>query len=297
MHSCDSSYARSGKRTDELRRTTLSDKALQEIGLQSNDDPKYSNSPLFALPRALEQARVSNTIPLTGFLEPVVVPRFDPYRSTVISPDHMLCGVAINTITAAFSLLRTKEYRKLVDRRICDALNRNSLIPQDRIYNESGKGKSLYSTSMSGTFCILLVADAVLRGVVLEMVVQGPVPACFISVVELVTILRRLIAMTYWIPDIEIDGIGAMNDVNAEDGTRHIQKLESCALAYVKKCNNICRLSKAARDQLDKPNVHRLVSFTRIRIGVWLLMGQICLNVSGKCKLGMGRAQAWQVVV
>lgn len=166
---------------------------------------KSSMSPLFTLRSSLMEAARTAVIPLTENGVPVVKPIFDPYRSTLISPDHLLAGIAINILTVGFLLLPNDHYRQLADLFLCDALDKNSVIKQNKVY--SLDDKKLYSTTISGTFCILVFSGAVFTE--LSHILSKDSSSAlwtktakklFTKTVEIIVLFRDIVARTHWHP-------------------------------------------------------------------------------------------------
>ena len=129
---------------------------LNFLGMESPFFRMRCNILLRILNERLNDARSSQQVPLTTFGHPVFEASFDPYRSALVAPDHLLSGNAINILKTCFLMISSREQRVQIDARICDGLRRNSLITQRNIFDV--KNNKLYSTTISGTFCTLFVA-------------------------------------------------------------------------------------------------------------------------------------------
>jgi hypothetical protein len=102
VHSRASSFCRDGKRIKNVRSGLVSSSLLQALGLKSPVDE--SHCPLHTLSDALLKAR--SQVPLTDCGVPIVPSVFDPYRSCMIAPDHLLFGLAQNGINATIALCK-----------------------------------------------------------------------------------------------------------------------------------------------------------------------------------------------
>jgi hypothetical protein len=72
-----------------LREENTATQELNTLGFQPTFD--VIENPLHALSEAIKEARY--LIPLTNGGAPVVPALFDPYRSSVVAPDHLLFGL------------------------------------------------------------------------------------------------------------------------------------------------------------------------------------------------------------
>ena len=74
--------------------------------------------------------------------------------------------------------------------------------------------------------------------------------------VEILCKLQKLVALTNWWPQKEIDGINAERMVRQ---ARHmyLADLSSMSKDYVKSVDEVCSRSSQSKQQLDKPNLHR----------------------------------------
>ena len=125
--------------------------------MKQESSGKVSDSPLLLLYQKPRRAQSSGKIPIACCGHPIFNATFDPYRSVLVAPDHLLSGNAINIVTTCFMLLHDEEAMRHVESRICDALRANNLVIQNKLFDF--KGKKLLSTSISGVFSTLVVAD------------------------------------------------------------------------------------------------------------------------------------------
>ncbi|PXF41580.1 hypothetical protein BWQ96_08694 [Gracilariopsis chorda] len=233
-----------------LRNSVIDDDHANRLDMRSNESFADSSAPLVAFQRELDRKRdeIPNSI---GGL-PVVSGLFDSYRSNVIAPDHLLTGVTKNVLDACFAALGSRDARLKADVSLCSALRDNGLIRQTSVYNV--KEKKLHSMTLSGTYCLLLVAAAVfprwLRGVNDEL--------C-----ELLEDLQQLVGLTFWWPTMEADGREACDYVWAREGASYMEDLQTLSKGYVAKVDKFWKKCAESGDLLakvlDKPNLHRLI--------------------------------------
>ena len=261
IHSADSCFARHAERTKALRSSGISDVELNALGLNGNDDAARKASPFVSFSRDLKNAFQKTTIPMTEHNVPVVNPKFDPYRSMLVAPDHLLAGNAINILTLAFKSLPTATRRNQVDGLICSLLRTNRLVPETRIYNSSTS--SMYTASISATFSILLIASPVFKEVVDNLScpqeISNVSKRALFLIVQNLSLFSKLVSKTYWYQKLHVDGLDQVERYNREDGTAHMADLERHCKMYIQNCNNLCRSSTMAGKELDKPNIHRLL--------------------------------------
>jgi hypothetical protein len=99
FHSRASSFC-DGRRIKSVRSGLVFSSLLQTLGLKSPVDE--SHCPLHALSDALSKVRIQG--PLTDCGVPVVPSVFDPYRSCMVTPDHLLFGLSQVVINATIAL-------------------------------------------------------------------------------------------------------------------------------------------------------------------------------------------------
>ncbi|PXF42873.1 hypothetical protein BWQ96_07381 [Gracilariopsis chorda] len=230
-----------------LRNSGIDDDHSNRLGMRSNESFSDSSAPLVAFQRELERKRdeISNSM---GGL-PVVSGLFDSYRSNVLAPDHLLTGLAKNVLEACFAALGSRDARLKADVSLCSALRDNGLIRQTSVYNV--KEKKLHSMTLSGTYCLLLVAAAVfprwLRGLNDEL--------C-----ELLEDLQQLVGITFWWPTMEDDGQEACDYVWAREGASYMEELQTLSKGYIAKVDKFWKKCAESGDLLaevlDKPNLY-----------------------------------------
>ena len=106
--------------------------------------------------------------------------------------------------------------------------------------------------TLSEVFCVLSTAVPVMRMITWD-VANGDVAR---DCVEILCKLQKLVALTNWWPQKEIDGINAERMVRQ---ARHmyLADLSSMSKDYVKSVDEVCSRSSQSKQQLDKPNLHR----------------------------------------
>jgi hypothetical protein len=151
VHSKATAFCRSVQRMKSLRAEELSSQELTSLGFQPTFNA--ADYPLHALSDALCAARMH--VPLTEGGLPVVPAVFDPYRSSMVAPDHLLFGLAQDVIRATIAVC-TPRARRIADVLMTSSLRNNKLGKQSQIINPSSA--SVNSMGMSDMFAVLLVA-------------------------------------------------------------------------------------------------------------------------------------------
>jgi hypothetical protein len=139
-----------------LREDSTAIQELNTLGLQPTFD--LFDNPLHALSEALKEARY--LVPLTNSGAPKIPALFDPYRSSVVAPDHLLFGLTQDVLRA------TLNHCSPSTQKICDYLIRTTLSSHDlgkhrQVINVSYT--SINSMGMSEMFPVLLVAPTSLE--------------------------------------------------------------------------------------------------------------------------------------
>ena len=115
---------------------------LDNIGVSNSD------APLMKMADAIK--RVKN-IPKTSDGKPVVPNCFDPYRFSLISPDHVFLGLISNAMNVFLKLLKPAA-RERFDKTLTAILKHNGLFGRSTILSSE---KSIMKTTISETFAIL----------------------------------------------------------------------------------------------------------------------------------------------
>jgi hypothetical protein len=156
VHSKATSFCRSIYRMKILLEENNSTQELNTLGFQPNLD--VIENPLHALSEAPKEARY--LVPLTNGGAPVVRALFNPYRSSVVAPYHLLFGLAQDVLRA------TLIHCSPSARKICDYLIRKTLISHDLGKHRrviTATSASIKSMGMSEMFAVLLVAPTSLE--------------------------------------------------------------------------------------------------------------------------------------
>jgi hypothetical protein len=141
-----------------LREENTATQELNTLGFQ----PTFNaiENQLHALSEALKEARY--LVPLTKGGAPIVPALFDPCRSSVVAPGHLLFGLAQDVLRATLIHCFPSA------RKICDYLIRTNLTSHDlgkHIQVINASSATINSMVMSEMFAVLLVAPTSLESV------------------------------------------------------------------------------------------------------------------------------------
>jgi hypothetical protein len=134
-----------------VRSSKARDIDLSELGFKPDFDT--TNYPLHFLSQKLRVCR--NRIPLTDGGARVVPGMFEPYRSSVIAPDHLLFGLA-RGILRAMLIQYIPHMRKHTETLIMKALRVGRLGRQRELFNAATA--TLHQMGMSDVFAVLLLS-------------------------------------------------------------------------------------------------------------------------------------------
>lgn len=249
IHSRNNSFARCLKSHEELRKFKSTEASLKKVGMQSRSDNEIDGKPLLMLSKQLRDIRSS--IPKTSNGLPVVSGIFDPYQSCAIAPDHLLSGVGKNTLLVAFRSLSPGrcQYTNAV---FMDALKSNGLVGRGSLYNTDSK--KLYPITMSATFCAVTIAPAVFR------VGSGnSSPSIPAKILQLVDCFADLVSSVYWSPKPGTDGSAATDILESGGKGDFITSIMTKAKHYVSTVHEVCVSHPNLGEELDKPNLHRIL--------------------------------------
>ena len=253
LHASNSSVLRTGERHLALRESGIDDEDCNLLGMFGNERVDSKTCPLLVLQCELEKVR--SYIRKADHGGPVVTGLFDPYRSNLVAPDHLLSGLAIDVMGLAFDILPSTEWKQRMDQMICSALAENGLVRQKSVYNVS-KG-NLHSMSLSATFCTLLCCVPVYRCIMKAILTMGPSQKRVLQAIET---LHKLISLTYWWPQRGVDPPEDFNYFKQGDiSSLYTADLQELAKSYVVQVNVLCGEVEAARKRMDKPNLHRML--------------------------------------
>ena len=251
----DPAYRRTKDRMRLLRAALdCEESTLQDVGLKILTDEQLSQLPLHLLSDKLDMAQ--ERILRTRDNVPVTNTSFDSYQSCAIAPSHILYGVTKNIINANIRCC-TPAQRKEVDRLLFKVLSSCDTIKEQVIIDVANM--KLHSMSISNTFSVLLIAPWAFR-----VVLQLDRPDVFLEQNSKQTLLlfalykfRELYTETTFLPLLELDGLGAVNEMNNSE--LYFNRLKLMCVTYVDIVNQLCGLDNEIAYELDKPNIHRLV--------------------------------------
>jgi hypothetical protein len=153
VHSRASSFFSDGKRIKSVRSGLVSSRLLQTLVLKSTVDE--SHFPMHTLREAL--SKVSSKVPLTDCGVPVVPSVFDPYRSCLFVPDHLLFGLPQDAINATIAQCSPR-VRVTAEGLMRGAKCLQNLGSQKQLFSRTSL--SLHSTNTSDMFAVLLFAPS-----------------------------------------------------------------------------------------------------------------------------------------
>ena len=252
IHSCNSSAVRFGDRHWALRESGVDNDDCRFLGMCENAKVSNESCPLLVLQVEMEKHRPAIAIASDGV--PVVPGLFDAYRSNFVAPDHLLTGVSKNILSLSFCSLPSKAWKQRMDELVCSALAENGLITHRTVFDVSRN--NLLTMTLSGTFCLLLVAVPIFETIVNRIAERDEI---YKEVLEAMRCLQELIGLTYWWPKVGRDSPGDVSFFYEDNKAGYFAKLQSLACSYVLKANDLCTRMQLAMSHLDKPNLHRLL--------------------------------------
>ena len=155
------SFIRNEQRLKELRSGELVETELRDLGMEGSSSFESSVRPLHNLNEAL--AAVRGQVPLTKTGKRVVASIFDPYRSSIIAPDHLFLGITHNVLNAVLKVAPVS-MRRVAHVLIRECLEKDFLVHQSEVFNLSNA--VVHSMSISAMYSILLVAPCSFRNAV-----------------------------------------------------------------------------------------------------------------------------------
>lgn len=219
----------------------LSDATIQRLGIQPN------TTNLFSL-YSLECNIISTKIQKTEMGEPVLFSSFDSYRSLLIGPDHLIYGLAKNSINAVLSILPSTEYLKSYEKIAITVLGDARTSFQRRLLNLDER--CLLSLSITDVFALLNVSEYCFFAAIMS--VEGVPPTreqtrvsdtCF-SIVQLVGSLSELASRIWFRPRILDDGPHVVQKYNEKYGIPYLRETQEKIESYIRRMNNISSYSK-----------------------------------------------------
>jgi hypothetical protein len=151
IHSKSTAFSRSVPRMHNVRAENSNTHDLAALGFKKAFN--IADYPLHALSSALSEAR--GQVPVTDQNEPVVPAVFDPYRSSLVAPDHLLFGLTQDVLRSTIALC-SPQARNIADVLMRSTLSCNGLTKQRQIINPASA--SINAMGMSDLFAVLLIA-------------------------------------------------------------------------------------------------------------------------------------------
>ncbi len=267
----------------------------------------YSNSVIHNLRQEMMVEKKS--VPTSGSI-PVVPGDLDPYRASLIAPDHLLTGHLRDCINLAFRLLPSKKHRASCECFMAGYLSSCGLPTQNRLYDH--EKKYLFSMSMSEIYALGLVAEfGFVAGCAELQRLHPSLPSisekCK-SAIALVGSCSALISSLWYLPDLKRDGEASVKKFDELQGQASIFRIQREAFNHIEKVRLLCtmddddvilldetRLEKSLKAKLsktlsecltaikivDKPNLHRLlelVTTTLPMVGHVARIGELSLE-------------------
>lgn len=271
IHGRASAFCREARRVRSVRHGESSASVLQLLGLKQSVNE--TNCPLHVLSSALAKCRPE--VPLTDCGVPVVPAVFDPYRSSMVAPDHLLAGLARDVINATVTMC-TPEIRRNTESLMRDALRDHNLGRQSELI--SLPKAVLHTMNLSEVYAVLLVAPyCFMTSLMLKTggkndvgsssEPRSKIPRIGNKQVEQIKVLivliemfQTLVGQTQYRPSAHTDGLQAVSEFNEGNGKSRLDTLFNLACAYISELHKVCTtFPKAVREHLSKPNVHRLL--------------------------------------
>ena len=244
-----STHARSKYRNASTRKDAT-ETQLRTLGLAAEEG---EDLPFHVLSTSLEA--VQEEVPKTENGVSVVPAIFDPYRSAVIAPDHLLSGLAQDVLNACISAASPR-IREVAELQILGALKKFRMGRQNRLFGTN----NLLSMNMSDIFSVLLIAPMAFENAARMMDGKGEGHReKFDGAVKLVVMFQKLVSCISFMPVWWKDGPHEVETADGEGGRN--EYILGRTVDYVETLNEYCRKVKGAGAHLDKPNVHRLVEF------------------------------------
>ncbi len=243
---------------------------------------------------------------------------FDPYRASLVVPDHLLTGHMRDCLSLAFRLLPNALYRKEVHRVVPHFLKGIGIIA-NRLFDE--ENKSLYSLSMSALYSTALIAEiAFRRGCTIpaKNTINNTAPSeTCMKAISLLGSCARLITALWRLPGQNEDFTCNSNALSATQGKIYVSDVQKETDRHMERVRNIYEMKDtdtiALEDQncprrqrlvlikqnmecslavkwLDKPNLHRLYELaycTLPTVGHISVVGELVLE---KAHQGLKRA-------
>ena len=257
VHCADPAFRRTKRRMRLIRDAARGrESTLQYFGLSKLSDEELRQLPLHRLSDRLEE--VQDQIPRTTDSLPVVNACFDPYQSCVVAPSHVLYGLTQNVLNANIRAC-TPQQRKRVDKIIFSVLsNVGGTTEHNLINHETAK---LYTMTITNTFSVLLVAPWAFRITLdrkLTSHIDGEEDSQGLLLYALYQ-MRALYTETFFLPTKERDGLGVVQSMDEAHYEEYHNRLKRKCVRYVQLIDRLCCFGGTIPQELDRPNVHRLL--------------------------------------
>ena len=192
--------------------------------------------------------------PTTSSGREVVSTVFDSYLSTVMLPDHLLTGLIKNVFEVCFTCLQSNGERQQFDKFICNNIFQSGLPSIDTLLVFSGdRLSSLTNLSMSGWFCVLLIAADVFNSY------GRAIASNVINPFHLPKLLQRVVSLLYWYPSTRTDTPSDFDYFYTNNGEQYKRDLFMASRFHLSSVNDYIKHGGRLGKVLDKPNAHRLV--------------------------------------
>ena len=246
-----------------------------------------------------ETEDISSIGHLITTLQTVVHPYFDPYRSLLVAPDHLLFGLAKDSINAVLSVLPDNSYVTAFELAARSYLIDARLKTQKAIVNKYTK--TLSTISISEVFPLLMISEEAFRTAFM-IVNCSPrednwkITTVCLRAVGLIGSLARICARIWFRPRLFEDGIDVIRRFNANHGVSYLRETQAQVEVHIRLMRDVCTyknkdideykrlgkandaISKRRRNGIEKelrsvgtivqvldcPNVHRLLEMAHV---------------------------------
>lgn len=246
------SRKRTFKKVDDISRSCTSVEGRQ-IGMSN------SRGPLMDMARAIRRI---GKIHKTSKGREVVSNCFDPFLSSVISPDHVFLGLIGNLLEALLKLLKPKE-REIFQIQCIEVLSKSGMYDMKSILNVN---LQLLKTTISESFAILFICPVVLRRMKITAYVDideedgfGERRKPLRTIGKLLLRLGRIIVLAQRNPDPSVDSGKDLEAFNNGKGRVRLSLLVNMSRDYCKLIESLAGESLESARILDKPNLHRFM--------------------------------------
>ena len=243
---------------------------------------------------------ISNQVPLTSLGASVVPSCLDAYRCMIIGPDHLVFGLAKNSLNAVLALLPNQQYITLYEKIAIHYMQAARVATPKRLVNHDEK--KLLSMTISEIFALLVVSEEAFRfGVLVMESSENERDSSSISstcdrAISIVGSLSRITSRIWFTPRIDEDETETIKTFYESRGAVYFQQTQQLiathlhqmrrassfkeeeireykrlisnrsthATAKRKKLEKLLRERSVLCKILDTPNVHRLLEFAHM---------------------------------